>query len=398
MAKGLEKVISFCLLGSCFLASAGEPVTIELPAEVEQEASEKWSFCDAFVGLKTPIYKNPENPFIQQFALTGRMHYQYGHVEGSSFGDDFDGGGGELRRLWGGVKFKAFNRFDVLATGRFSRQGFDNNQIEFREIDFLSADFRLGDIGLLKNAKLGYGRYRQDFGRTWHISVNKIKTPERAPLFDRFIEPRATSVRFQADVGEVGWFMVNYVSSDASQWLSRWNGGGAAHFASRWNILGGQVFADGYVVEAKAEDDELFNYEKAFSLAYEWKGADWTMFVNGVWGDLGDDHLWGVVGMAHRMIYQDKVEAVFRYQYSEASGDVIRIGDRAARGVAGQEGVSRTLGDQEQNAYVGLNFYGCGLASKADSMFLLGLEWDKVTGSNQDFESYTLWASYRLFF
>ena len=118
----------------------------------------------------------------------------------------------------------------------------------------------------------------------------------------------------------------------------------------------------------------------------------------GVWGDLGSEEIWGLVSMAHRPIYQDKVEAVFRYQYAGASANELRVGGRAARGVASEESVAVGRGDAAQNAYFGLNFYGCGFGAKANSMLLLGVEWDKITGGGQDFEAFTFWANYRVFF
>ena len=390
-----KKATFVLLVGSALCAEAGEPEPVEVVSAVD--GSDDCRFCDALTGLASPIYKSEENPFIQDFRFTGRFHYQWGQVVGTSNGESFNGGGGEIRRLWGGVKFKAFNRLDVLATGRFSEQGFRNHDIQYNEIDFLSADFRIGDIGPIKNAKLGFGRYRLDFGREWHISANTIRTPERSPIFDRFIQPRATAVRFKGDIWGLN-FTLNYATATDSRGVAEFNSGEAFHFATKWKALGGEWFADGYVVYADEEDDELFNFDKAFSLAYEWKAADWTMFVNGVWGDVGSEQIWGVVGMAHRLIYKDKVEAVLRYQFAGASDDLIRIGGRASRNLAGIRDLSLDLGDVAQNAYVGLNFYGCGFGSKQDSTLLVGLEWDKVTGSEQDFEALTLWTNYRIYF
>lgn len=398
MPKHVETVALIFFVGGILSLSAGEfieePSVLELPHE---DLEEGCRFCDALKGIAAPVYKKPENPFIQEFKFRGRTHYQWAYVNGSSNGDDFEGSGGELRRFWGGVKFKAFNHFDVLATGRFSEQGFRNHDIQYNEVDFLSVDYRLPDLGPLTKAKIGYGRYRMDFGREWHISVNRIKTPERAPVFDRFIQARATGVRFQGDFLGLN-FKLNYFTTDDSTGLASWNGGEAFHFATSWKGLGGEWFADGYVLNADAEEDELLNYDKAFSLAYEWKAADWTMFVNGVWGDLGDEEIWGVVGMAHRMVYKDKIEAVLRYQYAGATGEELRVGGRAARGVASVEDVTFGLGDVAQNAYAGLNFYGCGLGSKFNSTLLVGVEWDKVSGGGEDFESFTFWTNYRFFF
>ncbi len=117
-----------------------------------------------------------------------------------------------------------------------------------------------------------------DFGREWHIGANNIRTPERAPIFDRFIEARATSVRLQGEAWGLK-FKLDYMSSDRSRGLAEWEGGEAVHLATSWKGLGGEWFADGYVVNADAQDDELFQYDQAFSLAYEWQLSDWTLFV-----------------------------------------------------------------------------------------------------------------------
>ena len=405
MVKDLGKIVFNTFLGSSLSISAGEFSTGETLSEavsleeipLEAEDSKNCSFCDALRGLGTPIYKNPNNPFIQEFRLRGRTHYQFASVDGDNDGEDFSANGGELRRFWGGVQFKAFNRLDVIATGRFSEQGFRNHDIQYNEVDALSVDYRLDDFGPLKGAKLGYGRYRMDFGREWHTSVNKIKTPERAPVFDRFIVPRATSVRFQGQAWGVD-FKLDYLTTDDSDGLARWNGAEAVHIATEWNALRGRWFADAFVVNADQEDDELLDYEKAFSLAYEWKMLDWTVFVNGVWGDVEGGDIWGVVSMAHRPIYKNKVEAVLRYQYAAANDNLLRVGGRASRNVAAIESQSVGLGEVVHNAYAGINFYGLGIGAKTNSTLLLGVEWDRVSRDDEDLEAVTLWANYRIFF
>ena len=65
------------------------------------------------------LYSNPENPTIQEFRFFGRMHYQYGSLDGSGPDGDFDYTSAELRRLRAGFGSKFLSIFDLYAEGEF---------------------------------------------------------------------------------------------------------------------------------------------------------------------------------------------------------------------------------------------------------------------------------------
>lgn len=46
-------------------------------------------FCEWWKGLGT-LYLNAENPYVQEFKFIGRLHYQYGVVNGEGSGNEVD--------------------------------------------------------------------------------------------------------------------------------------------------------------------------------------------------------------------------------------------------------------------------------------------------------------------
>ena len=102
-----------------------------------------------------------------------------------------------------------------------------------------------------------------------------------------------------------------------------------------------------------------------------------------------------------RWIIENRLEAVFRYQYAHASSpEGIRLNSRYARnaGHPSQENIAALdngRGDEHHSTYLGLNYYLCGDNSK----FMAGVEWDDINSNGNDvYEGITYWLAYRMYF
>ena len=154
-------------LGWSGSASAGEDysaIPLTDTAVIEEESPAGW--CDALKSIGK-LYKNPENPLIQEFSVFGRFQYQGAFVtaddaNGDHFNDSFD----EIRRFRVGAKAKVFQYFDVL--GRINLEDDQRPQGGRLNFDFVSFDELLVGFDIKKafnidqvdKLHLGYGRYK----------------------------------------------------------------------------------------------------------------------------------------------------------------------------------------------------------------------------------------------
>lgn len=354
-------------------------------------------FCDALKDLRTPL-KSEDNPFIQQLTFTGRFHYQWSHTEGERNGIDFDQNGGELRRLWAGVKFKALGNFDGIASFIFNEGGFRDDGAGYNRTDFLNLNYNFGDVGPFKKLRLGYGRYKVDFSREWHFGNNTLRNVERTPVSTYFTPPRTTGVKASAVVNGVK-LVASVATTDRDDTWGQWKGGVAYYLSGSWEALKGKWWVDAYYIDAdnQAERD-LFIQDKSLSIAYERVIDRWTLMVNGIYGDIGDNDFYGIVLMPSVFLWEDKLEAVLAYSYGKSGGDDLRAPNRAVRQATGSVGVGSGRGDQTHYLYAGLNYYTCGRSAKAGQMMLLGLEYNDVQGSTENLDALTLWTNYRIYF
>jgi len=100
-------------------------------------------------------------------------------------------------------------------------------------------------------------------------------------------------------------------------------------------------------------------------------------------------------------IQRNRLEAVLRYQYAQASeAEGVRLNSRYARnaGDIRQENIASLRngrGDQHHSIYVGLNYYFCGDNSK----IMAGVEWDDLRSEGTKvYEGITYGLAYRMYF
>ena len=95
-------------IGAGFVAATSGAFAGDVTVIPVSEPEPCGDWCDTLKNIGT-VYKDKENPFIQEVKFFGRAHYQWGHTDGERGRVDFDGKGGELRRLRFGTSVKFLN-------------------------------------------------------------------------------------------------------------------------------------------------------------------------------------------------------------------------------------------------------------------------------------------------
>ncbi len=359
--------------------------------------SQSKSLADYITG-GTKLYKNSSNPYIQEVSLSGRAHFQYNYSDGELDDQDFSGGGEELRRLRTTAKIKFLNKFEAKASVNLENGGFRGTSLRYNSLDEAKLTYKAGDILGVEDVSFSYGRHKHTFGGEVHQSSKKIKTVERSNISNFFFDSsRPTGVQIAGSKNGydvlLGIFSANETGRDIT---GDWND--LAYYINvqkdGWNL-------DLFFNDNDGEDDEFDNFKWGASVAYETEYKGWNVLLNGLYGQSSDDEnddVWGLIILPSKFIIEDKLEAVFRYQYAGSSGNQINAGSgsRGVRAVASRDGSPISSGDNNHTFYAGLNYYFLGNNSK----LLLGIEYETLDGDGpeNDLDATTLWAAYRFFF
>jgi hypothetical protein len=416
------------VLAGCLFATAvqaGEPAA----AEVSSVTGGDWSLCDWMTTKPGTIYKNPENPFLQELVLGGRFQWQAAYVSGNDvngygFSDDYT----DVRRFRL-ESSAAFLRYFKLKAGinliddsRFEPGGGEADW-DYQDFDeaLLSFDIKKAfGLDAVDALSLTYGRHKFNLGHEVHSSSKELLTVERSAIANKvYGSYRPTGLSGQVAKGR--WALTGALfSSDEggaggnNEFLGGWNDGLAYYTSLRfdatdeWSFLWDFVYND---ADAVRGEDSLWAYSWATSLAADYDAGRWGLIVNGIYGDNGDasngvarrdrqGDFWGLVVMPHAWLVEEKLEAVFRYQYagsSESQG--LRTNSRYFRADHGPVvNVNGGRGNEHHALYAGLNYYFCGHNLKVQS----GLEYDWMNspgaGIDGDTGAFTWWFGFRSFF
>jgi hypothetical protein len=148
------------------------------------------------------------------------------------------------------------------------------------------------------------------------------------------------------------------------------------------------------------------------SLAYTAEKDRFSLLADFIYGNNGEafnkagkprpnreGSFWAVVIMPSYYIVDNKLEAVFRYQYAHASeAQGIRMSSRYVRHAGNSAklpAVAEGRGDEHHSAYLGLNYYLCGDNIKV----MIGVEYDELSSDGVDiYEGISAWAAFRMYF
>lgn len=150
--------------GTSFAGPAAVTGTMEAPKETD--------WCDSIWSLAT-LYKNENNPVIQEFSLLGRYHGQYWQLD-SKNGDADDW---EHRRFRYGFKATVFHDFE------FKAEAFGNLDVHdwYAGITEVSLGWKPND-----QFNLLVGKQKPRFSLDWSTSSREMLTMERNIVINNF--------------------------------------------------------------------------------------------------------------------------------------------------------------------------------------------------------------------
>ena len=379
-----NKVVSSIIAAAALtgVATAGEAVA---PAEASA-----FSACDTLKSIGK-LYKNSDNPFIQEAKVFGRAQWQYANVEGEGYN--------QFRRLRVGGEVKFLNYFTAMArvnvaNGSSSRA--DEHLFGHQSYDEAKLTFDAGKafgIDAFDKATISYGRSKINFGADQHQSSKEIKTVERTALTNNSRGDNLTGVVVGLQKGNwKGAFAVYSNTFDDHKLVDSWDDGQTLYASSTFGLENGDL-----IVDARYNTQSSDGVKWATSAAYVTEVADWDLSLNAVVGETQnstgarDGFYYGVVVQPSKFIIEDKLEVVGRYYFQGSDSEQgVRANGRYSRSDLGGSG----RGDEHHSVYAGLNYYLCGHNAKV----MTGVEYETLDTPNGDTSAATLWSAVRFYF
>ncbi len=416
MKNKIESAIVLGLaLGFPAVAAAGPKTPI-----AEDLASNPGDWCEWLQSKPGTLYKNKENPYIQEFQIEGRFQYQYGHVDGNDLnGVDYDEDYDEARRVRLGVKAKFLQYFGLkyqVNMALDTRPSLPNGELDWGYFDmdeaYLTFDLAkaFGNTGFDK-LSLVYGRQKFLFGTESHTSSTKLYTIERSALANKvYGSYRPTGLTLKGERG--AWqFAASAYSSSRDGLLNKELNGWQDSYSVLFNLAyqaSDELLLRGDFTYNDAErgEDTIMAYKWALAFGAEYDADSWGVNADFIYGDNGDasnivvpdrrGNFYGFQVTPWMWLVEDKLQLVGQYQYQGSDNDAgIRINSRYGRRLTGP-GISNAggRGDSHHSVYAGLNYYLCGHNTKIQA----GLEYQTLDAARGDFDTLTYLLAFRMYF
>ncbi len=399
-----KQVIVLSLVNSILLASvqAGPSQMVK-----EKSDSNAGDFCKTLEEFGN-IYKDKDNPYIQEVSVFGRIHAQYAYVDGSDVdGNDFNYDFEEIRRFRAGLKIKFLNDFQIKGSVNLEDdrkpQG-QSRKFGYEDFDKFTLSYKMSDVLGLDKLSITYGRHIIRVGQEAHTSSREIKTVERAAITGKVYGGRYTGVSLTGTRGEVEGTL-GFYSLDDSDFIGNWDAGNAIYMSTEFEAFGGDLILDlFYNLDQGSTDDEIgVGYEWAASAGWSGEIYDWDLAVNFIVGDNGADSkgeregaFYGFIVMPSKDIIKDKLEFVTRYQFQGSTENQgIRLGSRyIRRSEQGGTDLDGGRGKAHHSLYTGLNYFLCDQQCK----LMAGVEYETLDAVEGDADATTLWMAFRTYF
>jgi hypothetical protein len=391
-------------------ATAGEEKDA-LP-EIKQEPSNAGNWCEWLSNEPGLIYQDKKNPWIDKFEISGRLHYQMGRVRGDDVrGNSFDETFDEYRRARIETKIGFLDYFDLevgvnlVDDRRFRTDPDDDLDWGYDTFDSAILSFNIGKAfgrGPFDDIRLHYGRMKLNVTEEVHTSSNKIMTVERSMLADKLggAQTRPTGATLELAKGDWTGFIGVFSGEDDSEFIGGWNDGQAYYATIAYQYSDNLRFGLDLVQNDTSGADDFLGYDwaAAFNTVYEQdRFGLLTTLIAGENNDPaanrgGSFH--GLVVMPWYWIVEDRLQAVFQYQYagsSESQG--VRMNSRYVR-AANTAAINAGRGDELHTLYAGLNYHLCGDNAK----IMAGVEYSTLDTPVGDVDAVTYLVAFRTFF
>ena len=368
------------------------------------------------------IYSSSEDPLIQELKFIGRVHYQYGLVDGSVVGNDVNYETDEMRRFRLGLSAKFLKNWDLYAEAEMS----DDQRPRGGELDIrfkhmyqfkMQLDMKNAfDLDGVDGFKLGIGSREINMSYEWVTSSKRIKTVERSAIANKiwaynseFANP--TGIWFIAEREPVTWTLGAF-STTQHDWVAPFNDGELYYSNVHWDLQNGPDNEETdlrwtmFLQDVSAGDEVLAGgLDWATAVSIQRKRGPWEFHLEGIYGNNGDQlnanregDFWGIVVMPSYWLIQDSLEAVFRYQY-QGSREIegIRLNSRYIRRAGARDGfpsLANGRGDEHHSCYLGLHK----LIRSHHQKIMAGVEYDSLLqNGNQLFGSWSAMVAYRMY-
>lgn len=372
---------------------AGEPATLsgKSSKDVVAPAPKEESIYDRIWGLAV-LYKNKDNPVLQELKLRGRYQGQY-HWLDSDQGDEDDW---ENRRSRFGFDAKLFNQFELRLDAQSNDEfdpfysGLVDAYIKWKP----SNAFNL-TLGKQK-PQIAYYDFLQ--------STNAQPTFERSQIFNQLRVDRVTGAVAEGKVGNFT-YQAGIYSNDIDLEFGQFNGGIAYGAGIGYNLKEalGTDKADFRLDWLHSESDDegatiLDRYEDLFTATLWVKEGRFSIVTEvflATGGDPGWDDAFGFFIQPTYDIIADKLQLVTRYSFATGDGsNSIQAQSRYERLAPNLTGSGR--GDQYNAGYVGLQYFIYGDKLKV----LGGAEYASVNGGGNggDYDGWTVLTGVRFSF
>lgn len=379
----------------------------------EAPASNPGDWCSWLQNKPGTLYKNAENPFLQSFQIGGRFHYQAAYLDGEDVnGRDFNDTYDEYRRVRletkidflqffsANIKLNMVNDERNIDGGGDLDWGYDTFDEAVFSFDIKKA-FGAGSLDVLK---LNYGRFKFNMTEEVHMSSKEIYTIERSAIANKLYgnPNRATGLTLDAALGKWTGTVGIFSGEDDSEFIGGWNDGQAYYLSVGYTQSESLRYVLDFVQNDRSGADDY--------LGYEWATAFNAIYSEGPFGVLGtvvlgknndptagrDGSFHGLVVMPWYWIMEDKLQAVFQYQYAGSEEDQgIRTNSRYVRAdhSPGVD-VNGGRGDELHTLYAGLNYLICGDNAK----IMAGVEYASLDTAAGDVNAITYSMAFRTYF
>jgi phosphate-selective porin OprO/OprP len=372
----LRKKDIFALLVACTALTLGAQTQ---PASSRRPAAEQ-SLKERFENLGL-IYKDKQNPGLQELWVLGRYHGHY-HDNDGSHGQD---SGFESRRIRLGFQATMFDRLTVHAQA-ISGSDFEPAYNGFTEL-WVRWQFA-------ESLNLTVGQQKHRFTHDRNVSSRYLSFMERSMFTNMMGLDYTPAVTLSGRIDKLDYYagvFSNSAGTDMWQSFTELDSGSSFLAAVTYDLghfLGAETasFYGGYLhSEAHANATNLTRFDDALAGAIiftDGPAAFVAELTAGFGGARGD-----AIGLNLQPSYflTDTLEVVSRYQIASSS---------QATGLSSQRRYERLAGmgngDAYQAVYLGLNHYIAGHRLK----LLTGMEYARM---NQR-DSFMAWAGIRMFF
>ena len=209
-------------LAAALNASAGTVTVSSKNPVVEQDivsTKDEKTWCEKLWEIPV-LYKNEDNPYIQEFALQGRLQVQF--ADGSSDQGDFDTGDVADENRWGDFEVR---RFRLGAKMKFLRKFKLEGQINANpNFDAFYRD--IYDLYLLwspnDNLTFGVGKEKVKFTQEQATTSKEILTFERSLLSNLVFPGELTGAWMRAKQGDLDYSVAAY-ANDRQREFSRFD-------------------------------------------------------------------------------------------------------------------------------------------------------------------------------